>query len=593
LDQILYPKTKPDPVAEFQYIDYTGDFQYINSTKEPITKSFFYKLNSTSLGPFDLEESNVKMFLNDVVFFKINYTMMTKYPFLYSDNFECSEWRVLQKYSFETRGHLVCTLDIRTTTCMEDFHIVGIFENIFNKMLWIHLLVIILAIMSLFFTLNEMHMLLKMYMEAKNRARQKAASQSGISSYSSTETHYYNPLFESSSEDEETGQNNFYQNNQIDDYSLFYDESLQSKYLDKKPNTSNNRFYKNNQNNDYKNLHIQEKQRNDRKIIRPIKHFKFLQFWSLFIIVGNFLQLCGAFLALSSNDEITTVTSILIGSGCLFACLSTGKYIEKHPDYSTIYETLKRSFPVVTRFLLGVLPIFLGFLFLGVAIFRKSERFNTISTASYSLFAMIQGDALWDTITDISSGSLIGQIYCYSFCVLFILIVLNIFISIIEEAYVVTKIKNKTSWVYKYVTLQPKLVEMKLHSKVSLEFTKNYFKNIDKTSEILKKKVSQSFKSVELYKQINNYNPYSIENTPKPKSLSHTQPKNKYSQKVKEIPESILENEEFLLDQNLRKSISTIRHNIYDLKRKASINYNKKDLDMAFMNVSIFLKNLK
>ncbi len=573
MDQILFLDSKPDPVVEFQYIDNQLDFQNFNWNTENNPRSFIYKLNSTNLGPFNLEDSKMKMFLNDVVFFKINYTMMTKYPFLYSDNYDCSEWRISQKYSFETRGHIICSLDVKSTTCKEDFHTVGMLENIFNKMIWIHLLVIILAIFSLIFTLNEMHLLLKMYMEAKNRVRNKAARDSGtaISSNSSSETHYYNPLFETSSEDEDTGVNSINPINNDEDYSLFYDESNQSKFLGKK---TKNIFSSDKNNIPEKNI----------KII-PKKHFKFLQFWSMFIITVNFLQICGAFLALSSNDNITTVISILIGSGCLFACLSTGKYIEKHPDYSTIYETLKRSFPVVTRFLIGVLPIFLGFLFLGVAIFRRSERFDTISTGSYTLFAMIQGDAVWDTFTDISSGSLIGQVYCYSFCVLFILIVINIFISIIEEAYVVTKIKNKTSWVFNYVTLQPKLVEMKLHSKNSLEFTKNYFKNIDKNSEILKKKVSQSLRSIELTKQQNSYDSGFIENTTKPKSLSHTQPKNKYSHKVTEIPESILENEEFLLDQNKRKSISTLKYNTYDLNRKASINYNKKDLSSAFNNV--------
>jgi hypothetical protein len=73
---------------------------------------------------------------------------------------------------------------------------------------------------------------------------------------------------------------------------------------------------------------------------------------------------------------------------------------------------------------------------------------------------------------------------------------LNLFISLVEEAYVVVEIKNKKSWIYKYIKIEPQLVNLKLHSKKSLLHTKDYFKNLQKG---LVKKKSQSFKSHQLF----------------------------------------------------------------------------------------------
>jgi transposase-like protein len=68
---------------------------------------------------------------------------------------------------------------------------------------------------------------------------------------------------------------------------------------------------------------------------------------------------------------------------------------------------------------------------------------------------------------------------------------LNLFICLVEEAYVVVEIKNKKSWIYRYIKIEPKLVDLKLHSKKSLQKTKEYFKNFKTNSQ----KKSQSFKS--------------------------------------------------------------------------------------------------
>jgi hypothetical protein len=67
----------------------------------------------------------------------------------------------------------------------------------------------------------------------------------------------------------------------------------------------------------------------------------------------------------------------------------------------------------------------------------------------------------------------------------------NVFVSIIEEAYMIIKIRNKTSWVLKYVNIKPDLVDMRLHRQKSLIDTKKYFQQKNNFEEP-KHKQSQS-----------------------------------------------------------------------------------------------------
>lgn len=595
MDPIEYPGLNTSPVLELKYIDnkliknnvhlanHRLSENILSATEniEILNRNFFYKLNQTNLGPFEYADNLLKEFLNDVQDFKINYTLISKYPYIYEDNFECNIWNIYQIYSFQSRGHFVMSLDIHSEACRDNyyfsnqstFRVISWWENFTNKLLYVHVIVIILSIISMCLISKSMYTLIKLYMEARKKFEKKKEEQHKINSElirekknnismnessitntsgsSSDSSVYFNPLFESFTSDEEQYPNPN-QNN--------YEKKLKNK-------------------------------------VSPKKHFQYVQFWSTWIILGNILQLCGSCLALNYSNDVSTYIAILIGSGCFFACLSTGKYLQFQPVYSTIYEALRLSFPVVTRYLIGVFPIYLGFLFLGVCLFWRSERFESTYRSSYTLFSLLNGDAVFDSFTDLSSISpILGSIFCYSFCIVFITIVLNIFISIIEEAYVVTKLRTKSSWIFQHVKIEPKLVDLKIHSKPSLLYTRKYFKNMEKSSEILKKRLSKSLKSRDILQReknkINKGESYSYEDLSlpmsKPKSLSKSHQavsilyKNNDKYKNHEhrgigfsgIPESIAENEEFELG----------------LSRKVSFNFDKNKLDDKFRDVSKKLK---
>ncbi len=79
-------------------------------------------------------------------------------------------------------------------------------------------------------------------------------------------------------------------------------------------------------------------------------------------------------------------------------------------------------------FLVGVLPVFIGFACFGVAYFStESEMFSNVDQASVTLFALLNGDVIHDVFDDIYNASpVISRIYLYLFISLFIYAVLNI-----------------------------------------------------------------------------------------------------------------------------------------------------------------------
>jgi hypothetical protein len=105
----------------------------------------------------------------------------------------------------------------------------------------------------------------------------------------------------------------------------------------------------------------------------------------------------------------------------MFAFINIARYIEYSENFSTLYVTLRGALPNVIRYLIGVLPVFLGFIFFGLCIFWKSERFSSTSDVTVILFSLAQGDSVFDTFKDLKGISfVIGQIYLYLFCILFL-----------------------------------------------------------------------------------------------------------------------------------------------------------------------------
>ena len=106
---------------------------------------------------------------------------------------------------------------------------------------------------------------------------------------------------------------------------------------------------------------------------------------------------CCRLLLLETGDAEWDTPLFFVGVGCLFSWTSVIQFLEAFPQYYSLIVTLKTSSPRVLAFLVGVLPIFLGFACFGVAYFSTySEKFSNVDQASVTLFALLNGDVIHD-----------------------------------------------------------------------------------------------------------------------------------------------------------------------------------------------------
>eukprot|EP01130_Rhizamoeba_saxonica_P016166 TRINITY_DN7417_c0_g1_i3.p1 TRINITY_DN7417_c0_g1~~TRINITY_DN7417_c0_g1_i3.p1 ORF type:complete len:493 (+),score=59.90 TRINITY_DN7417_c0_g1_i3:36-1481(+) len=187
--------------------------------------------------------------------------------------------------------------------------------------------------------------------------------------------------------------------------------------------------------------------------IEPITEWKDIPFRVKFefFSVWNFLSCMGDMCVILSNgiglyEAYGIPTSdfgrILLGVGTLLLFLNVTKYLEYYKKFYTLILTLKLSGVRVLRFIVSVMPLFIGYTLAGAVSFSPySENFLNFDETGVTLFSLLNGDDIHATFSDLNNYPypLFGRLYLYTFISLFITVVLNIFIFIIETAYDLAK----------------------------------------------------------------------------------------------------------------------------------------------------------
>ncbi|CAI5724010.1 unnamed protein product [Peronospora farinosa] len=161
-------------------------------------------------------------------------------------------------------------------------------------------------------------------------------------------------------------------------------------------------------------------------------------FWFWFVLAVNFATAV-CFLAtwrhayqLSLRDTLCFTFACC----CALQWSSFVRYLQVNTRFQTLGLTLRRGLPRVMQFLIGVLPIFIGFVLFGTVMFgAKVPRFQSASVTATTLFSVANGDEVHDTFIDVAYTPWIGQIYVYSYMILFSYVVLMVCIGIIEDAF--------------------------------------------------------------------------------------------------------------------------------------------------------------
>lgn len=183
-----------------------------------------------------------------------------------------------------------------------------------------------------------------------------------------------------------------------------------------------------------------------------ITKIKGLDTWSIASLSGNVVQMFGCGLSLFDTDNVISATEIAVATGCFFAYINIGKYMENLKNYSMIFLTIKKALPNSINYLVGVSPLFFGYAFFGLCVFWESERFDSLWNSIATLYSIMNGDSVLDIIDDLQDRSFfLGTIYVYSFCIVFIAIVVNTFFAIISEVYVSRKMNKHKHWIFAFL----------------------------------------------------------------------------------------------------------------------------------------------
>ena len=175
---------------------------------------------------------------------------------------------------------------------------------------------------------------------------------------------------------------------------------------------------------------------------------KLFSTWSIVTIISNIFLITGSLFLIINTKTVTANGEFFLGLGSMLTWFSLMKYYQNTKGFNIIANTLENSFEIVIKALTGIMPIFIGFGMLGTCIFWRSHRFNDLSTSMFTLFAVMNGDMIWDAWHDIDTiNFLLAQLFLYSFILFSICVVFNVFIVIIEDGYIMQKFFARTDWV--------------------------------------------------------------------------------------------------------------------------------------------------
>ena len=170
--------------------------------------------------------------------------------------------------------------------------------------------------------------------------------------------------------------------------------------------------------------------------------------WSILIIAADIILIMGSVFLMMNTKTVSEKGELFLGFGAMLTWISLIKYYENAKGYNIITNTIENSSEIIIKAILGILPVFIAYGIIGTCLFWRSHRFNTLSTSLFSLFAVMNGDMIFDCWHDIDSVDvLFAQIFLYTFIGFSIWVVLNTFIVIIEDGYVMQKYFARSDWV--------------------------------------------------------------------------------------------------------------------------------------------------
>lgn len=152
---------------------------------------------------------------------------------------------------------------------------------------------------------------------------------------------------------------------------------------------------------------------------------------SFCLLLANITIIVGSIGNSTKSESTDFYTSLFLGLGAFFGwcCnLQTLRYFE---GFDTVTKTFSYAAWDTFLFGIGIIPIFLAFLFSGFCMFHEAERMSTLEASFETLMALFAGDELSDLFFDTDEFPL-SSLYAYLYTMLMLFFIANVFVYIIE-----------------------------------------------------------------------------------------------------------------------------------------------------------------
>jgi len=160
------------------------------------------------------------------------------------------------------------------------------------------------------------------------------------------------------------------------------------------------------------------------------------------------------------NTEIDSITS-LFGFAVLSAWVSLNYFLSLTTNYSYLPDTMIGSSGEVARGFIGILPVMIGVAFYSSPMFYMQFRFKDFWNSFMTMFYIMNGDTMFDTMTGINQVSFFyALIWSYLWIWFGVNIFMNVTLAIVGEGYVDMKEFDKKGWLTQQIR-DPNFVDEK------------------------------------------------------------------------------------------------------------------------------------
>eukprot|EP01013_Petalomonas_cantuscygni_P007931 TRINITY_DN20637_c0_g1_i1.p1 TRINITY_DN20637_c0_g1~~TRINITY_DN20637_c0_g1_i1.p1 ORF type:complete len:680 (+),score=113.28 TRINITY_DN20637_c0_g1_i1:335-2374(+) len=141
-------------------------------------------------------------------------------------------------------------------------------------------------------------------------------------------------------------------------------------------------------------------------------------------------------------DPLRQSEAFMFGWAAFCAWIVFLAYFKFYPRWYLLLKSLMHGMPQAVLFLIGCFPFFLAYAIFGTVVFGSHcPLFATLTDSCLTLFAVLNGDSIHDVFSRLMGTrsrvfTFVGLVYLFSFVGLFIYAILNVFLAIMETAYV-------------------------------------------------------------------------------------------------------------------------------------------------------------